>query len=115
LATVPTEAVEPEEPLEAVSEGGVFEELVLVGAVAAVIGAGEVVLEATEATLAEASVCERSIVPTFCCTCAVEVSSDVVAAAAVLLPSDPPPQAASGIVTRAHKRRLRAARASCVM
>jgi hypothetical protein len=111
LATVPTEAVEPEEPVAVV-----FEAFVLVGVAAAVIGAGEVVFEATEATLAEPSVCERSIKPTFCCTRAVDVSSAVfAAAAALLLPSDPPPQAASGRVTRAHRRTLRAARVNWFM
>jgi hypothetical protein len=77
------------------------------GVVAAVAGAVDVVFEATEATLAVLSTSVvRSITPAF---------GDTSAAAALLLPSDPPPQAASGRVTRAHRRRLRAAKAICVM
>jgi hypothetical protein len=108
LATVPVEVVAPEELLEVfVPEAGV---------VAAVLGAVEVVFEATEATLAVLSAPdERSITPTLGDTSAVAVSVSAEVAAALLLPSDPPPQAASGRVTRAHRKRLRAARVNCVM
>jgi hypothetical protein len=83
------------------------------GAVVAVV-AVEVVFEATEAVLGVLpTLDERSITPTLGDTSAVPVSADV--AAALLLPSDPPPQAASGRLTRAHRKRLRAARLICVM
>jgi len=80
------------------------------GAVVAV----EVVFEATEAVLGVLSTPdERSITPILGDTSAGAVSADV--AAALLLPSDPPPQAASGRLTRAHRKRLRAATVNCVM
>ena len=112
LATVPADEVEPEEVLEVfVPEAGA----VVAGAVEVVV-AVEVVFEATEATLAVLSALdERSIMPTFGDTSAVAVSVSVEVAAALLLPSDPPPQAASGRLTRAHRKRLRAARVNCVM
>jgi hypothetical protein len=92
-----------------VPEAGV---VVVVVAVVAV----ELVFEATEAVLGVLPTPdERSITPTLGDTSAVAVSVSAEAAAALLLPSDPPPQAASGRLTRAHRKRLRAPRAICVM
>ena len=110
MATVPADAVEPLEvvPLEVVPLEVVPLEVVLTGVVAAVLGAVEVVFEATEAALAVSSMlAERSIIPAFGATSC--------ATAPLLLPSDPPPHAASGRVTRAHRKRLRAAKVICVM